>query len=551
MSQAEPSTDRRSDLDALRAVAMLLGIVLHAALSFFLSMWVVTDVRQNEAYGWLVSAVHGFRMPLFFMLSGYFSAMLIRRRGIGAFVKHRFKRVFLPLLAGVFTIVPATIAMSTVAMMTSSRKPAAESKSSPADIWTAAEAGDVAAVERIVAAGTKVDAREGRSGATALTFAALYGRTEAVERMIALGADVNARNGYDGGAALHAAAFLGQGGAVGALVRHGANVNLANKRGETPLDVANVDPATTRIVASMMHIKFDDEGLGRRKSDVVDVLAKHGAKAGPQRSIAQALGEIPMFNHLWFLWYLWWLVLALAAVAAVLAKAPALRLPDWLVSSPVRYVWLTALTMVPQWFMDRDGPIAIFGPQTSDALLPRLDILAYYAIFFGFGALSFGRDERTHPMVGRWRWLVPLGLGLFVVFPLGLAVLSGWIKSGETIGEPTLKAVSLFLRSVYPWLMAFGLMGLFERVWPEENRTMRYLSDSAYWLYVAHLPLVIGAQLVVRDWNLPALVKLVLIVTVVTAFLLWTYQTMVRYTWLGRFLNGPRVRPPKVQPTPA
>ena len=59
----------------------------------------------------------------------------------------------------------------------------------------------------------------------------------------------------------------------------------------------------------------------------------------------------------------------------------------------------------------------------------------------------------------------------------------------------------------------------------------------------AHLPLIIAAQYAGRDWPLPALVKFGLIVAIVTAFLLWTYQTMVRYTWLGRFLNGVRVRP--------
>src|SRR5262245_33167878 len=102
MSTENSTFARRSDLDALRAVAMLLGIVLHAALSFFPSFWVVTDSRQDSDFGIVVSAIHGFRMPLFFVMSGFFSAMLLYRRGRGSLVKHRFKRVFLPLLLGMF-----------------------------------------------------------------------------------------------------------------------------------------------------------------------------------------------------------------------------------------------------------------------------------------------------------------------------------------------------------------------------------------------------------------------------------------------------------------
>src|SRR3954464_14976923 len=108
MSNTIPASARRSDLDALRAGAMLLGIVLHASLSFFPSYWPVTDRRQDDSFGVVFSAIHGFRMPLFFVMSGYFSAMLLHRRGCGALASGRFHRVFLPLLVGMFTIVPLT-----------------------------------------------------------------------------------------------------------------------------------------------------------------------------------------------------------------------------------------------------------------------------------------------------------------------------------------------------------------------------------------------------------------------------------------------------------
>ena len=113
---------RRFDLDALRAAAMLLGIVLHAGLSFTpLFPWPVQDERQSGIYGLLFAAIHGFRMPVFFVLSGFFTAMLWRRRGLKSVLSHRFRRVFLPLLLGLVTIVPAVNWISGWAMASAVR----------------------------------------------------------------------------------------------------------------------------------------------------------------------------------------------------------------------------------------------------------------------------------------------------------------------------------------------------------------------------------------------------------------------------------------------
>ena len=546
MSTENSAFARRPDLDALRAGAMLLGIVLHASLSFFPSFWMVTDRQQSDVFGILFSAVHGFRMPLFFVMSGFFSAMLLHRRGRGALVKHRFQRVFLPLLVGMFTIVPLTFGVSTLAIVFASQKTGGPTKGGGAsDIWEASRAGDVAAIERHLASGVAVDALDPKRGGTALMWAAIAGHTEAMELLIKRGASVNA-GGPDGGTALHGAALLGQDKAVEVLIRSGANVNAENKRGSTPLDTAVLDVGTTRYFASLLQLELKEDGLERRKTAITESLRGQGAQPGKRTGVADVLMQIPLFNHLWFLWFLWWLVLGYAAVSALASRLPALQVPSWLVLSPARYLWLIPLTMIPQWFMGEGGALPIFGPDTSGGLLPIPHVLAYYAVFFGFGAIYFGYDDRAGRVGERW-WL-PLAIGLFVILPLGLALLAGWAgPAGYGLAPMARRVLLVFLLAAYPWLITFGLMGLLRRVCPVESPTMRYLSDSAYWLYLAHLPLIILAQLLVRDWPIPALAKFLLIVTVVTAFLLWTYQTMVRYTWLGRFLNGPRVRPERVE----
>ncbi len=542
MSTDNPGFARRFDLDALRAGAMLLGIVLHASLSFFPSFWMVADCRQDPVFGIVFSAIHGFRMPLFFVMCGFFSAMLLQRRGRRSLINHRFQRVLLPLLLGMVTIVPATTWISGVAISSASGKSGGAAQIEGAsNIWAAAQMGHLEAIEQYLASGTAVDGVDPEHGGTPLQWAAVSGRAEAIELLIGRGADVNAVV-PDGGTALHAAAFMGHQKAVDVLLRNGAKVNAKNIRGETPLDGAVLDEETTRYFASLLELELNEDELGRRKTAITQSLREHGATGGSKSGLAAVLMQMPLFSHLWFLWFLWWLVVGHAAVSVVGEWMPPFRLPRWLFESPALYLWLVPATMIPQSFMGDGGASPIFGPDSSTGILPIPHVLAYYAIFFGFGVVHYGFDDRSSPVGERW-WL-PLSIGLLVVLPLGMALTGGWSGSpGIELGPLPRRILTIFLQAAFPWLMTFGLMGLFRRICSQESPAMRYLSDSAYWLYLAHLPLIIAAQYVVRDWPIPALAKFTLIVVVVTTFLLWTYQVLVRYSWLGRFLNGPRTRP--------
>ena len=107
------------------------------------------------------------------------------------------------------------------------------------------------------------------------------------------------------------------------------------------------------------------------------------------------------------------------------------------------------------------------------------------------------------------------------------------------------RLLNVLLQVLYTWGATFGLIGAFRALRKRENKTIRYLSDSSYWLYVAHLPLVLLAQMVVRNWQIPAAAKFGLVCVVVTVILLLSYECLVRYTLVGTMLNGKKTRPSK------
>lgn len=95
---------RLHGLDLLRAVAMLLGIVYHAAVIYFIEagwfesldfLGVPAQPQPEGSYAtWVVlSFSHLWRMPLFFILAGFFAAMIVERKGVAHFAKDRALRI--------------------------------------------------------------------------------------------------------------------------------------------------------------------------------------------------------------------------------------------------------------------------------------------------------------------------------------------------------------------------------------------------------------------------------------------------------------------------
>lgn len=101
-------TDRRDHYwDSARALLMLLGIPYHAALAYKPGQeWIVVSGEGASFFTYLSEFIHLFRMPAFFMIAGYFAALLLARREPDVWLRARLVRLFVPLVAAMLLLVP-------------------------------------------------------------------------------------------------------------------------------------------------------------------------------------------------------------------------------------------------------------------------------------------------------------------------------------------------------------------------------------------------------------------------------------------------------------
>lgn len=113
-TEAGLAQQRWHALDAVRALALLLGVLLHATLSYLpgsAHWYIVGDQTPSVVLSALFFLIHSFRMLTFFLIAGFFARALRMRRGEAGFVRDRLRRIGLPLLLAWPLVLGAIIAV--------------------------------------------------------------------------------------------------------------------------------------------------------------------------------------------------------------------------------------------------------------------------------------------------------------------------------------------------------------------------------------------------------------------------------------------------------
>jgi peptidoglycan/LPS O-acetylase OafA/YrhL len=227
-------------------------------------------------------------------------------------------------------------------------------------------------------------------------------------------------------------------------------------------------------------------------------------------------------GHLWFLYYLMLFLVA----ALIVVRLPKLNLR--FLDSIVSYAAPLALAVPTAMILVGTG-----GDTTPVSFIPEPRLLLHYGFFFMIGWLVQSREG----LIGGLAQGLPIRFGLAVVAYVAMA---GFFAAALRLGEPA-RYAAFYARSLFAWYMTFAFTGFFLRFFARPGKVVSYLADASYWTYLIMLPILIVFQTLLRRTDGPIGLEYLVSVTLTFLVCLVSYQLFVRWTVVGRLLNGRRV----------
>lgn len=238
----------------------------------------------------------------------------------------------------------------------------------------------------------------------------------------------------------------------------------------------------------------------------------------------------PSTAHLWFLYYLmFFYALVWAFRSLELGKVGNFVRnlhPAW-------QLGVLPLLLVP-------ALASVTAPHPApESLFPQFWAFGFYGPFFAFGYLMFGHEV----LIERFRRLAPaLLIGSLALYGAFWYLFKRHVPTMEDSSATVLLAATEAYISV--WMTCVCLVAG-RSLLNGSNRVLRYLSDSSYWVYIVHLPLLFFIQYRLMDMELAWGTKFATSIVATFAICLLSYQILVRRTVIGALLNSP-IRSPRL-----
>lgn len=234
--------------------------------------------------------------------------------------------------------------------------------------------------------------------------------------------------------------------------------------------------------------------------------------------------------HLWFLYYL---LLIYVVVLAARRFVPAREQLDRIFRALIERRWGVLVLAAPvAGVLAAEG--SRYGLPNPEALVPVPALVFIYGCFFAAGWML----HRQPDLLGVFerRWLSHAVLGAV----LALVLLASQGPGPASRARALVQDAAPYLYALAMWTLVAAFTGLCLRFFAAASPRIRYVSDSSYWLYLLHLPLIVFVQVAISHWQLHWAWKIALIHIVVLPPLFVSYHFLVRATFVGAVLNGRR-----------
>ena len=519
-----PHPERFHALDATRAFALLLGVVFHAAWSFVPAPTgaPIVDSSAGVGFYWFFFTSHTFRMQLFFLIAGFFGHLLYHRRGFSGFARHRLLRVGLPLVVGWFILFPVVMAV----FVTGGNVSGGNLPELPLPflftlmfklglMFVPQPLGGLFSLTHLWFLYYLLWLY-----ALALGLRFLATRSEPVANCL--------RRWADGWVArvMRSPAFI-------LWPTLGMGLFLWPMEGWTGVDTP-VGSLVPSVPVLILYGSFFALGwLLHRQAGLLTGLVRHWR----WQLVLGLLLSVPLFIA-------FRAVQAQGVTGSIRGSYPhleATQFKDW-------SAFLARLRSARQ---PESVPVELanlwrqFPPKAQEAILRLSDAsdpnrraglaeavnkLLVQPAMFGTEPILPGppppAEVARRAVVENRATLDRLFPGLLAGDPGALS----WYR-------PAKLAYSLGYALVM-WLLIFGTLGFFQARCPDHSPAWRYVADSSYWIYLAHLPLVALLQIWMASWPWPGVVKFALLNLISFTVLFASYHYLVRSTFIGRMLNG-------------